>query len=484
MFSVLAAVAISQMSLNEKIGQLFIIPAVPDHGQRHEELILNLIREYHIGGVLLQKGAPESARSLLSKIKNQPIPLLCFGDAEWGVSMRMRDTIRFPRNLTLGAIQDPPSLVEFGRQVGWECAQVGININFAPVADVNTNSRNPVIGTRSFGSDPGAVTLKAFLVAQGMLSEGIWPCAKHFPGHGNTFVDSHLDLPSVETLELLPFKELVAKGIPAIMTAHLYCEPLGEIATFSRSLIQDTLRDAWQFNGLIITDALNMKALTKAFSPEEIAVSALKAGHDCLLFGSHLIEVVEELLVDFIPRAYAAVQQAVSCGEISEAEIDAHVVRILRAKEDLCRPLPPPQDLRTPQAISLKRSLLRQAITLYSNSLLPLAEKTPFTVAQFGAGEKALAASLARYGTIGEGVVIVAIYEATTEAVEFLRHLQKRGIPYVVVLFCSPYRLLELKIHPTTLIAYEDDPDAEEAAADVIFGKLEPKGILPVFLEN
>ncbi|HNA62296.1 MAG TPA: glycoside hydrolase family 3 N-terminal domain-containing protein, partial [Rhabdochlamydiaceae bacterium] len=202
---------VQRMSLEEKVGQLFVVPACPERGDDHLHDLRVLIEKYHIGGIILKQGTQESYRDLYEKLK-APELLHC-GDAEWGVSMRMRDGVKYPRNLTLGAIQDLSLLEEFGRQVGRECRQVGLHLNFAPVADVNTNPKNPIIGTRSFGEEPSEVAKRSIIVIQAMQEEGVAATVKHYPGHGATSKDSHVELPVIKEMELLPFQEAITHQV-------------------------------------------------------------------------------------------------------------------------------------------------------------------------------------------------------------------------------------------------------------------------------
>jgi len=482
MFSLLAIITLHtswaettlmRMTVEEKVGQLFIVPACPLRGEDHRKDLRFLIDHYHIGGIILKQGDPDSQVALINELVS-PIPLLRVADAEWGVSMRLQQALKFPRNLTLGAIQDLSLLSRFGKQIGWECAQVGIDLNFAPVVDVNTNPLNPIIGTRSFGQDPNQVANRALLVMKGMQESGTWGCAKHFPGHGETAVDSHVDLPVIEKLELLPFERMVKNGIDCVMTGHLFYQPTQEIVTFSRDLVEGILRDAWHFEGLITTDALNMAALSKYYAPEEIALKAFLAGHDLLLWGDHRSEIVDPLLRDAIPKAIEKLIEAVHSGIISQEKLDEHVLRILKAKEarGLKQHFPKPEVLMTKEAKALKRELYRNAITLVSNNLLPLKAGSPIRVVQFGSEKKPFIPNISL-----EGITIVALYDVTPEALAFLKTVET---PYAVVLFTNAYKLFSLGDHPTLLVAYENDPDAEEAAADVIFGQLEAKGVLPL----
>lgn len=479
MFLLLASITfwaentLAQMTVEEKVGQLFIVPACPLRGEDHRKDLRSLIDHYHIGGIILEQGDPKSQVALINEL-DSPIPLLRVADAEWGVSMRLQPALKFPRNLTLGAIQDLSLLSRFGKQVGWECAQVGIDLNFSPVVDVNTNPLNPIIGTRSFGQECAKVTDRALLVMQGMQESGTWSCAKHFPGHGETSIDSHIDLPVIHKLELFPFEKMVKNGVDCVMTGHLFYQSTQEVVTFSRDLVEGILRDSWHFEGLITTDALNMAAVSKYHPPEEIALKAFLAGHDILLWGDNRSEIVDHLLRDTIPKAIEKLIEAVHNGVISQKQLDEHVLRILKAKEarGLKQHFSTPENLITEEAKALKKELYRNAITLVSNHLLPLQADAPVRVVQFGSNKPSFIPTHA-----SEGVTIVALYEVSSEALDFLKSVKE---PYAVVLFTNAYKLFALGNHPTLLVAYENDPDAEEAAADVIFGRLEAKGLLPL----
>lgn len=473
---------VSKMTIEEKVGQLFIVPACPLRGEDHRKDLRYMIDHYHIGGIILKQGDPDSQVALINDLSS-PIPLLRVADAEWGVSMRLKNALKFPRNLTLGAIQDLSLLGRFGKQVGWECAQVGIDIDLAPVVDVNTNPLNPIIGTRSFGQDREEVAARGTIVMKEMQGEGILACAKHFPGHGDTSVDSHVDLPVIDKLELAPFKTMVENGVGCILTAHLYYKPSEEVVTFSRKIVSGILRDEWQFKGLIMTDALNMAALSKKYTPGEIALQAFFAGHDLLLWGDHISDAVDLLLRKSIPEAIEAVLLAANIGTISKQMLDEHVLRILKAKEarGLKTHFPKPENLMTEEAKTLKRDLYRNAVTLVSNDLLPLKIGSPLSIIAFGSGPTTFIQACSKYATFdsAEAPTIVALYDVTPQALSFLNSLKK---PYAVVLFTNAYKLHSIGAHPTMVVAYENDPDAEEAAADVIFGQLEAKGVLPIDL--
>jgi beta-glucosidase-like glycosyl hydrolase len=511
---------LEKMSIDEKIGQLFVVPACPLRGQDHLDDLQKMFSEYHVGGVILKQGDPMGQVTLINSMQSKSkIPLLTLMDAEWGLSMRLNHTVRFPKNLTLGAIQDNHFIFELGKEIGRECKLVGAHVNLSPVVDVNNNPNNPIIHMRSFGQDPNNVAEKAIQYMEGMQQQGVLACAKHFPGHGDTAIDSHLTLPLIshsfahlDLIELYPFKKMIEKNIAAIMTAHLFLPCLdGKYpSSISNFVVEDLLQKKLGFEGLVITDALNMKALKSNFSVEEVAIKALTSGSDLLVYGDHIAPYIDEILKVDIPKAFAALKKAYINGEIDDAMIDRHVLKILKTKESLNLQSftqladPDLEELNSKEAILLKRELYRQAITLLENkkTLLPL---KPKKAALLHIGEqKNFYHALSAYAKIesysfaerskllekGTLPIIVALYDVEMNAKEgarisnevkgFLEELRKTPFPVILVLFGTPYALAELPSFPTVIVAYEDDVDAEEAAADLIFGTLQPKGKLPV----
>ncbi len=363
---------LAALTLDEKIGQLFMAPACPLRGEDHWTDWQHLLTDYHIGNAIVKQSDPLSQVTFLRRLQAaSPQPLLIAADAEWGLAMRMSDTLAFPRNQALGAL-DLNLLFQLGQTIGQQAHLVGIHLNLAPVADINNNPANPIIGARSFGDDPHRVAACASAVSRGLQSAGLLSCAKHFPGHGDTHVDSHRALPLIphsrarlEALEFIPFKQLVAEGIPALMTAHLLVPALDPLypASLSRACLTGILRDEWHFEGLIISDALNMEALS-AYTPEEIAILARRAGCDLLLYGDHIAPNIDAILRDTIPRAFQALKEAYLSGILDLDELDASVARILKAKEGI-RPIPVVDSLRealhSPEAMDLQKRLLEEA---------------------------------------------------------------------------------------------------------------------------
>lgn len=453
----IAVEIVQQMKVEEKVGQLFIVPACPDRHDYHLHDLQTLLNDYHVGGIIYKQGTQASYRQF-----ELPPNILRLGDAEWGTSMRVTDAVKFPRNLTLGAIQDLTLIEKFGRQVGWECRQLGIDINLAPVADVNSNPKNPIIGTRSFGDDPQRVALLVSTIVKAMQESGTLACAKHFPGHGDVTVDSHFDLPVTSIGPLEPFMQNSA----AILTAHLQID--NEIVTFSPRIVHEILRNKLHYPGLIITDALNMQAVAKY---DDAALCALKAGHDLLLYGDHISEEVDTILQTTVPSAINRIVKAVKEGEYPESLLNEHVVRILEVKQQLqARLIVDPCNIATEEARELKQTLFDNAITIVSNAHLPLKQGIQYTCVGGEAPilEKALSPFIH-----DKGIQVVCVVEWDEEQIRDLK-------PDVLIVLTSPYGLLNLPKPPTLVIGYENDPMAEESVRKVLLGEMEAKGKLPI----
>lgn len=507
-----AQAKLQELTLEQKIGQLFIVPACQLREEEHLEDLRKLYKNYFIGGVILKQGNPLGQIRMINALQEMAeIPLLCVQDAEWGLAMRLENTVKFPKNLTLGAIQDENLIFKLGAEVGRQCKIMGVHVNLAPCVDVNNNPLNPIIHMRSFGENPEKVAQKSLLWMQGLQSQGVHACAKHFPGHGDTAVDSHKDLPiishSIERLkdvELIPFAKLIEGGVFSVMSAHLLVQALDDVpATLSNKVIDGLLKDEMGFQGIVITDALNMKGLCKSFSTEEIARHALIAGNDLLLYGDHIGPNVDEIIRALVPKAISAIKQAYEKGEITIERIDASVLKILKAKESLGLfvdpfvPSPPNllEELHSNKAKSLKKELFAKAMTLVANdgqvplqgsvALLVWGKQSPFAyelkkyvdVREFMWDEKdQLLSQKEEFSSI-----VVSIEEKPEkELIEFLSSLSK----CVVVLFGSPYQLFELPFTNATLVAYEKEKEAYESAAEVLSGKLIPQGKLPVTIDD
>ena len=372
-----------KLSLEEKIGQLLHVAAYSNRDQAHLDFLQELVEKENIGGLIFFQGGPDAQARMTNHLQaKSKVPLLISIDGEWGLAMRLNDTIAFPYQLALGAIEQNQNdlIYEMGRQIGKQCKALGIHVNFAPSVDINNNPANPVIGFRSFGEDKSLVTAKALAYMQGMQEEGILACAKHFPGHGDTDSDSHFTLPlishSKEHLvdnELYPFQKLMEKGVGSVMTAHLNVpalEPQNSLpSTLSKAIVTDLLKNEMGFEGLVFTDALDMKGVAANYQPGEIETKAFLAGNDVLLF-----------TVD-VPKAKRGILQAVEQGLISENEIDKRCYKQLLAKQwaglDRYKPIDTKElamELHSQEAVRLNLQLSEEAITNYAaqSSFLPI----------------------------------------------------------------------------------------------------------------
>ena len=291
----------NSLDLDQKIGQLFMVRAFSNQGLRHENIISQLIMDQHIGGIIYSTGGPVAQAKLNNRLQSlSKTPLLIGMDAEWGLSMRLDSTFAFPWNMTLGAIDDNKIVEQVGYQIGEHCKRIGVHFNFAPVVDINTNPKNPIIGNRSFGEDRDNVTEKALAFMKGMQEAGVLANAKHFPGHGDTDSDSHKTLPTIsfnerriDSIELYPYKRLIDKGLSSVMVAHLNVPALesqnGVPSSLSKHIVTDILKESLGFKGLIYTDALEMKGVAEFSEPGDIDLAAFLAGNDVMLISEDRI---------------------------------------------------------------------------------------------------------------------------------------------------------------------------------------------------
>jgi len=320
----------NKLTLDEKIGQLFFVQATSKN-KNNSEKILNNIKNFKIGGLIFSTGHPSIQANLTNKYQNaSEIPLMVSMDAEWGVGMRLDSVPKFPWNMSLGAIKNDLLIEKIGSEIGNQFKRLGIHMNFAPVIDINTNSKNPIIGNRSFGENKINVSEKGISFTKGIQSNNILATAKHFPGHGDTSKDSHLTLPTInfdekriKKVELYPFKKLIEDGLSAVMIAHLNVPSLEKEnmlpSTLSKNIIERTLIKELNFNGLIITDALEMKGVSE-FTKKNVDLMAFLAGNDILLMSSD------------ISKGIKSIKKSIRKGKISEERLARSVKKILKAK--------------------------------------------------------------------------------------------------------------------------------------------------------
>ncbi|MEK7256483.1 MAG: glycoside hydrolase family 3 N-terminal domain-containing protein, partial [Bacteroidota bacterium] len=398
----------NSMNEDERLGQLIWLRAHVDKDTDYEATVEHLIKKYHAGGICFfnpsHEGTPEKQVELTNRYQAAAgkVPLFVSIDGEWGLGMRLRETaLSFPRQLLLGAVKNDQLIYRMGAEIARHCKRIGVNVNFAPVADVNNNPNNPVIGFRSFGEDRHRVAAKAWNYMKGLQDNGVLASAKHFPGHGDTDVDSHYDLPVVnhtrqrlDSVELFPFKILIEQGVGSVMVAHLQVPALDPApktpTTLSRPVVTDLLRNELNFNGLILTDGLEMKGVTKHHAPGEVEALALAAGVDGLLLPSDVDASVKTIKAWLnVPAASAAepdvpnpaaTKVAGTKGRLDRNSLHESVKRVLRWKYRLGITRFEPvsienirEDLNDNQARSVKRLLIENALTLVRNegNLLP-----------------------------------------------------------------------------------------------------------------
>lgn len=323
---------LASMTLDEKIGQFFMIAAYSGKGETHLAEVENSIKQNKVGGIIWFQGNKENYLEAAKRMQLASKTPLFYGmDAEWGASMRLEGESRFPYAYSLGSADDIELTKRIAEMMAQECRELGIHFNFAPVADVNSNPRNPVIGFRSFGENPEKVGNHVGAMVKGLEKNGIASTLKHFPGHGDTDVDSHLDLPvvsrsieEIEAIDLLPFREGILAGASSIMIAHLSVpalDPTGTPSSLSKPIIKEYLQQKMNFKGLVISDALNMKAVADRYGKSEVAVKAFEAGCDILLCPENVADAI------------SAIKKKVESGQISMEEINARCLKILKAKE-------------------------------------------------------------------------------------------------------------------------------------------------------
>ena len=516
---------LSSMTIDEKIGQLFMIQAYSNLDSVHENEIKEMIQKYHVGNLIFMQGTPIKQAELTNKYQSfSKVPLMIGFDGEWGLDMRLKNSYRFPWNMSLGAIQDNSLIHKFGEHIGNHARRIGIHVNFAPVVDINTNPLNPIIGNRSFGENKINVTQKAIAFSKGMQSMGVLANAKHFPGHGDTASDSHLKLPvlnfnrqRLDSVELYPYKRVFDAGMASVMTAHLsipVLEPNPKLPTsLSSNVVTDLLKYKLGFLGLIFTDGLNMKGAANYSSSSEINLAAILAGNDILLIPHD------------IPETINLFKTSIQTGVLSYERIDESVRKILLAKYKVGLHTYKPiellnleKDINTPEDEVLHRELVKNSMTLIKNKkkLLPISDlKKLHKIAYVALGEAShdpFFKELQKYSEIFKvekdnlneiidtledfDLVIVGFhksnahpwkpYQFSNKESVWLHEISRKN-KTILSVFASPYSLLNIKSFnnlESILVAYQNSVIAQKIAAQTIFGAIDAKGVLPVSIKN
>jgi beta-glucosidase-like glycosyl hydrolase/CubicO group peptidase (beta-lactamase class C family) len=512
----------SSMTLKEKVGQLFVIQAFSNKNKNHKDNIINIIRNNNIGGIIFSKGSAHKQVDLTNDFQSESsIPLLIGMDAEWGLNMRLDSTFSFPWNMTLGAIKDNNLIRQVGRSIADHCKRIGVNFNFAPVVDINTNPDNPIIGNRSFGESTQNVSSKSLNFMRGQQEMNILSSAKHFPGHGDTSTDSHKTLPFIShdkkrilKTELKPFKTLINNGLESVMIAHLEVPSLektkGLPSTLSYSIVTSLLKNTLGFKGLIITDALEMKGLSNFKSKGNLDMLAFKAGNDILLMSANVSEGIQAIVDEY------------NLGEISEERLSYSVKKILKAKYKVglnnflqISKTNLYNDLNSLENKILNEELVENAITVVKNNdnMLPIKNlKNSIGYLNFGNDNyMAFFDELTKYSKIDNldeidilktesesfiesnyKTIIIGVhansetpwksYNLKKEEIIFINRISKK-VNVILNIFGSPYMLNKFKNIKNIngiIISYQNSKVFQKKSAQLIFGAIESTGILPV----
>lgn len=513
----------NSLSFDERVGQLFMVAAYSNKDSTHVKGIDKLITDYKVGGLIFFQGGPGRQARLTNRYQSKSkVPLFIGIDAEWGLSMRLDSTYRYPWNMTLGAVQDMKLIETMGQQMGMQARRMGIHFNFAPVLDVNTNPANPIIGNRSFGENKFAVTERASALVRGIQSQGVFATGKHFPGHGDTAVDSHDLLPTVpftrerlEDVELFPYKRLFDEGMSSIMVAHLNVPGIEAMPNYPTSLSYNVVTNLVQkemgFKGLIFTDALNMKGVSSYMQPGDVDLEAFLAGNDVLLFAEN------------VPVAIEKFRQAYASDVLTEARLQYSVKKILAYKYrgglNNYKPIGLKNlysDLNAAEYDDLNYKLYESAVTVLKNDreVLPIMDLELEKIAYVKMGDDdntVFLTTLQKYAEVTEvredslhlmteklrdySTVIIGYHKAdgawkkhdfSEKELMWLDTIaaQKR---IILSVFAKPYSLIPIKNFNNIeglVLAYQNNLIAQTVAAEIIFGAVGSKGKIPVSIAS
>ncbi len=517
-----------KLSRKKKIAQLFFVRAHTDRGQAYEDSVAKVIKDEQLGGVVFFQGGPVRHAQLINSYqKLVKVPLLITMDGEWGLGMRIDSAISYPFQMTLGAIQDDSLIYKMGEQVGYDFKRLGMQMNLGPDMDVNNNPDNPVINYRSFGDNKYNVAAKGIAYFKGMQDAGILTMAKHFPGHGDTNVDSHLDLPllpftrqRLDSLEEYPFRQAIDAGISGVMIAHMNIPALDTTknlpSTLSRPIVTGELKDSLRFKGLVVSDAMGMKAVIKYFPDGEADLRAFLAGND-------IIELSENS-----ERAIKKIRKAIRKHKITKEEFNAKVKKVLAAKywaglnqyheTDINHLV---DDLHRPEATNLIQQLSDAAVTLVKGSaaglqMVPLHRTALVSV---GAEGTVFQAELAKWYTynrwfnigktsteaeLNDILTSLKDYDQVYVSINDTRARPASKLDYsadikqfisslaahnntVITLFANAYTIADLPgIEKCSglLVCYQMTDALQRSAVKVITQQLKPTGRLPVTINK
>ena len=510
------------LSIDQKIGQLFTIWVATKQGHDKMKEVSSIIEKNHLGGLIFSLGNIKDQAKYTNIFQSiSKVPLLIGMDAEWGIGMRLDDAFSFPYNMTLGALNDDSLIYNVGKRIGVHAKRIGVHINFAPVTDINTNPNNPIIGSRSFGEDKINVTKKSLSYLKGMQSVGIMGSAKHFPGHGDTSTDSHKTLPvinfsakRINDVELFPYKELIKNNLSTVMVAHMEVPSLEKEpkmpSTLSKNIISKLLKKKLKFEGLVITDAMDMKGVVDFNKNQSADVGALLAGNDVLL------------MPDDLDESTKSIKKAINDGIITEKRLKYSVKKILMAKYkaglykknkiDLENIV---EDMNSNIDKLLFEEITEKSITLIKNDndILPIKDiSTKIAFLEMGDSDSdeffkilnhytkvdkieydskaELLTTLKPYQT-----VVVGFHKSTKSPfdpykfnqseIETLELLSKNK-NVILNVFAKPYALMDLDMTniSSILVSYQNNVIAQNKSAQIIFGALPAVGRLPVSISK
>lgn len=516
------------LSPRERISQLIMVRAHSDLGQNYIDSVGQVIEDEKLGGVVVFQGDPKGHLDIINAYQERSeLPLLISIDGEWGLGMRLIDSaISYPYQMTLGAVQDDELIYEMGQEIAKDLKRLGIHYNFAPDVDINNNPKNPVIGFRSFGDDKHNVLNKAEAYIKGMLDEDILSSIKHFPGHGDTDVDSHHDLPlldftrtRLDTLELYPFRKLIERGVPSVMVGHMHVPELDDTPNISSSvspkIINDLLKEEYDYKGIVVTDAMGMQGVIKNYPDGEADVKTIESGTD-------LLELSQNS-----GRAIKKIEEAIEEGRLSQDDIDKKAKKVLATKYWLNLDDYQPQDsknlkedIHRKASLDLLKTLSEKAITVLNSrqNIEDFEDNAKTALIRIGsdknqAFEEALEDKLknlkiyelsedltpSKIKGIKEELrdfdqVVLAIHDNAprprvsldlpSNTSDFLQEIAKEEV--ISVLFTSPYILDELPLQDSgsLIMGYQNDDFMQKAAARALLNAYKTSGKLPVNIND
>ena len=512
----------NSLSIDQKIGQLFTIWVATKQGPEKMDEVSSIIKKNHLGGLIFSLGNINDQAKYTNEFQSiSKVPLLIGMDAEWGIGMRLDDAFSFPYNMTLGALNDNSLIYRVGKRIGVHAKRIGVHINFAPVTDINTNPNNPIIGSRSFGEDKINVTMKSLSYLKGMQSEGIMGSAKHFPGHGDTSTDSHKTLPiinfsakRINDVELFPYKQLIKNNLSTVMVAHMEVPSLEKEpkmpSTLSKNIISKLLKKKLKFEGLVITDAMDMKGVVDFNKNQSADVSALLAGNDVLL------------MPDDLDESTKSIKNAIKDGTITEKRLKYSVKKILMAKYkaglhknnkvDLKNIV---EDMNSNIDKLLFEEITEKSITLIKNDndILPLKDvSSKIAFLEMGDSNSDEFFKMLNHYTKVDKVqydskaellrtlkpyktVIVGFhksnkspfdpYKFSKTEIETIELLSKNK-NVILDVFAKAYALMDVDMTnvSSVLVSYQNNVTAQNKSAQIIFGALPAVGRLPVSINK